>query len=146
VAVASLACATYVATAGSGVAGSTLHPCASSQLAVSVQTQGENTTAWIGVTVQNRGGACTLTSKVGRVTLLVAVGGRPARVRGNPLTLIVTGRLLHAGTRMLIADWMNWCGSRRAVRLAVSLDGSTKQAHFSTLPVCPQPSRLFAVR
>jgi hypothetical protein len=125
------------------------HPCASSQLAVSVQTQGENTTAWIGVTVQNRGGVCTLTKEVGRVTLLVEVGARAAAVRGNPLALAATGRLLHGGTRLLIADWMNWCGSRRAVRLAVSLGGSTTRAHFSTLPVClqpAQPSRLFAVR
>jgi hypothetical protein len=124
------------------------HPCASSQLAVSVQTQGENTTAWIGVTVQNRGIACALTKDVGRVSLLVEQEGRPANVGGNPLTLFASGRLQHGGTRLLIADWGNWCGSRRAIRLAVTLGGSTTRARFSTLPVCLQPrqrSRLSAV-
>ncbi len=42
----------------------------------------------------------------------------------------------------------NWCGSRRTIRLAVSLGGSTTRAPFSTLPVCLQPrqrSRLSVV-
>jgi hypothetical protein len=126
----------------------TPHPCASSQLAVSVQTQGENTTAWIGVTVQNRGRACVLARAVGRVSLLVERDGRPANVKGNPLTLFASGRFQHGGTRLLIADWGNWCGSRWAIRLAVTLAGSTTRARFSTLPVCLQPrqrSRLSAV-
>ncbi len=126
----------------------TPHPCASSQLAVSLRTQGENTTAWIGVTVQNRGRACALARAVGRVSLLVERDGRPANVKGNPLTLFASGRFQHGGTRLLIADWGNWCGSRRAIRLAVTLAGSTTRARFSTLPVCLQPrqrSRLSAV-
>lgn len=125
-----------------------LPPCKSAQLGVSVQTQGENTTAWIGVTVQNHGRACVLTRAVGRVSLLVEQSGRPANVGGNPLTLFAMGRLQHGGTRLLIADWGNWCGSRRAIRLAVSLGGSTTRAPFSTLPVCLQPrqrSRLSVV-
>jgi len=124
------------------------HPCASSQLAVSVQTQGENTTAWIGVTVQNHGRACVLARAVGRVSLLVEQDGRPVNVGGNPVTLFASGRFQHGGTRLLIADWGNWCGSRRAIRLAVTLGGSTTRARFSTLPVCLQPrqrSRLSAV-
>jgi hypothetical protein len=113
-----------------------------------VQTQGENTTAWSGVTVQNRGRACFLTRAVGRVSLLVEQDGRPANAKGNPLTLFASGRLQHGGTRLLIADWGNWCGSRRAIRLAVTLAGSTTRARFTTLPVClqpRQPSRLSAV-
>ena len=124
------------------------HPCASSQLAVSVQTQGENTTAWIGVTVQNHGRACVLARAVGRVSLSVEQNGRPANVGGNPLTLFASGRVQHGGTRLLIADWGNWCGSRRAIRLAVTLGRSTTRARFSTLPVClqpRQPSQLSAV-
>jgi hypothetical protein len=124
------------------------HPCTRSQLAVSVQTQGENTTAWIGVTVQNRGRACVLARIVGGFSVVVERDGRPANVKGNPLTLFASGRFQHGGTRLLIADWGNWCGSRRAIRLAVTLAGSTTRVRFSTLPVCLQPrqrSRLSAV-
>jgi hypothetical protein len=129
----------------SGVA---LAACKSAQLRTSVLTQGENTTAWIGVTVQNRGRACVLARAVGRVSLLVEQSGHPANVGGNPLTLFASGALQRGGTRLLIADWGNWCGSRRAIRLTVTLAGSTTRARFSILPVCLQPrrrSRLSAV-
>jgi hypothetical protein len=124
-------------------------PCTSSQLALSVQTQGENTAAWIGVTVQNRGRACTITSVVGRVRLLIEVSGGRAEVAGNPLTLLASGRLAHGGTDLLIADWSNWCGPRRAIRLAIILARATTRARFSVLPVClqrAQRSRFVAVR
>jgi hypothetical protein len=123
--------------------------CRGSQLALSVSTQGENTTAWIGVTLQDRGGPCVMRRPAGRTTLLVTEAGRRADVAGNPLTLFASGRLERGGTRLLIADWSNWCGPRRSIRLRVTVGPIATTARFSMLPVClerGQRSRISPVR
>jgi hypothetical protein len=122
--------------------------CARSQLRVSLATQGESTTAWIGVSLRNRGPACTFT-RVDRVSLEIEVRGRRAHVEGNPLTLGARGRVGQGETRLLIADWSNWCGSRRTIVLVARVGAATDRAAFSVLPACLQSvrrSRLVAVR
>lgn len=115
---------------------------------MSVNTQGENTTAWIGVTVRNEGAACVLPKGSAGIRLVIELGGRRAAVAGNPLTLSLSGGLMPEGTRLLIGDWRNWCGSRRGVSLLASFSGSVIRSHFSVLPVClnrGSVSRLVAV-
>jgi hypothetical protein len=122
--------------------------CSLSQLRVSLATQGESTTAWIGVFLHNRGPACTFT-RVDRVSLEIEVRGRRAHVEGNPLTLGARGRVGRGETRLLIADWSNWCGSRRAIVLVARVGAATDRSGVSVLPVCLQSgrrSRLVAVR
>lgn len=122
--------------------------CLASQLRASVRTQGENTTAWIGVTLRNSGAACAL-SRANRVLLAIERRGALARVHGNPLVLAPTGSIGPGGTRLLVADWSNWCGPRDSLTLVVRLGAGTVRARFSTLPVClgaGAPSKLVAVR
>jgi hypothetical protein len=114
--------------------------CALSKLRVSLETQGENTTAWIGVSLHNRGPACTLT-RVDRVFLEIEVRGRRAHVAGNPLTLGARGRVGKGDTRLLISDWSNWCGSRRAIVVVARVGAATDRAGFSVLPACLQADR-----
>ncbi len=113
-----------------------LRPCAGTQLGISVRTQGENTSAWIGVTVQNRGGRCTAT----RVPVTVTVPG-------SALTMHVSGTLEHGGTQLLVAHWSNWCGSTVAIRVVVEAGSALAEAPVRPLPVClqhGQPARLSA--
>jgi hypothetical protein len=118
--------------------------CLASQLRLSVRTQGENTTAWIGVTLRNAGAACML-SRAHGVSVTVERRGARALVRGNPLTLHPSGRMRAGGVRLLVANWSNWCGPRDALTLVVHLGAATVRTRFATLPVClgaRSPSKL----
>lgn len=111
--------------------------CAPTQLGVSVKPQGENTSAWIGTTVQNLGGPCIAK----RIPVMV-------KVPGSRLTLYANGRLDHGGTKLLVADWSNWCGSRLGIRVVVEAGAAVAGAPVRPLPLClrlGQPSRLSAV-
>lgn len=111
--------------------------CTPTQLGVSVKTQGENTTAWIGITVQNRAAPCVAK----RVPVTVAVPG-------SRLTMYASGTFDHGGAKLLVADWSNWCGRSR---VSVTVEAGTAEAvaPVRPLPVClqrSQPSRLSASR
>jgi hypothetical protein len=129
--VAALAVVPVGSAAASGGAQSGL--CAPSQLRVTAQTQGVSTTAWIGVTVRNAGGRCTL---AGRVVVEVQQNSRRAAVKGNPLAIPVRGILGHGHTRLVKAVWNNWCRSRAGLRLVVRYAGTTIGKRFHVLPVC----------
>jgi hypothetical protein len=118
--------------------------CAADQVSTAAETQGENTTTWIGVTLQNQGAACRLRRIA--VSIEIELAGRAAEVRGNPLTLHASARLYHGGTDLLVADWGNWCGSRRGISLVVRLAGRTLRRAVTPLPVClsKHASRLVA--
>ncbi len=114
-----------------------VRPCAATQLGVSVRTQGENTTAWIGTIVQNLGRVCVAKN----VPVIV-------EVEHQRLMLHVSGTLDHGGTQLLVADWGNWCGSRVGVSVTAEVGAAEEVAPVRPLPVClqrGQPSRLSAV-
>src|SRR5581483_6129036 len=77
-------------------------PCTTAKLSVSAGTGGENTTTWIGVTLQNDGAACTL-QPTQHVSVEIDLAGQHAHVQGNPATLHPSGRLYHGGTDLLVA-------------------------------------------
>ena len=111
--------------------------CTPQQLGVDVKTQGENTTAWIGVTVQNRSAPCVAM----RVPVTVAVPG-------SRLTLDLTATLAHGGTRLLVLDWSNWCGGRTRAHVVAYAGAAEAVVPVRPLPLClrpGQPSRLSAV-
>ena len=93
---------------------------------VTAATQGEATTAWIGVRL--RCGAVP-------VTIAILERGRRAPVTGNPLTI----RPRRPGP--VVADWSNWCGARRGLTLLVRAGGETIRTVFAVLPLCLQPRR-----
>jgi hypothetical protein len=129
----------------SGGSRSAVARCGDSQLVPHVQTQGENTTAWIGLLVRNRGASCLLH---GQASINLWRGQHLALVRGNPLTINVRGQLPRARTWLVVADWSNWCGTRNSIRLTVRYRLARIHSTFSTLPVCLQarsPSRLVRV-
>jgi hypothetical protein len=119
--------------------------CAASNLRVSVQTQGESTIAWIGVTVRNPGAACALS---GSVAFTIEQAGRVAAVNGNPLKISLQERIGRGHTRLVKAGWNNWCRSRRQLVLVVRYAGVTRRMAFKVLPVCldrRRPSRLLPI-
>ncbi len=125
--------------------GAPLARCAVSQLRVSVETQGVSTATWIGVTLRNRGRACTL---AGSVSFSIRQAGRRAAVSGNPLSVPVRGALAHRRTRLAKAAWNNWCRSRAGFRLVVRYEGVTVRKRFARLPVCidrRRPSQLVPI-
>jgi hypothetical protein len=116
--------------------------CRWDRLRWSIETQGENTTTWIGVELRNSGPACALS---GAATLTIEQLGHPARVVGNPLRLPLHGLIGPGRERLLRADWDNWCGSRRGLSLRVRYGRVGVLSRFSHLPVCLSrsgPSRL----
>jgi len=134
------AVATPAVSRSGGLAG-----CRSEQLRLSVTSQGENTTAWIGVSIRSRGGNCSLG---GVVTLNVLGAGRLLRIVGNPLRVRASGLLGADGTRHVRADWSNWCGNRSGLMLRAQYAARTVASVFSSLPVClnaAQPSRLVSI-
>ena len=134
-----LVAAVALAVAPVGTASRRAANCASSQLRVSVQTQGVNTTAWIGVTVRNDGARCALR---GSIRLTIERAGRRLAAHGNPLAIPARGVV---GSRLFTADWSNWCGPRAGLRLLVSYAGRTLRTRLNVLPVCldrRQPSKL----
>jgi len=116
--------------------------CTSSQLRVSVQTQGVATAAWIALTVRNRGVACALG---GSAVFTVDQSGRRAAVGGNPLRIPVRGQLGRGHTRLVKAAWSNWCHARRNLSLVARYAGVTRRMPFRALPACidrKRPSQL----
>jgi photosystem II stability/assembly factor-like uncharacterized protein len=112
-------------------------PCTGAQLGVAARTQGENTTAWIGVWVRNRGRACVATD----VPVTIAVAG-------SRLTMHASGRLDHGGSQLLVADWSNWCGTRAGVHVVATAGDAEAVVPVRPLPLClqrGQRSRLLAV-
>ena len=120
--------------------------CRSGQLHLVVDTQGENTTAWISVGVRMTGPSC---SSSGVVKLTIALSGKRAEIRGNPLSRRIQGVFNHRQTTVVRADWSNWCRSREGVRLRVSFGDLITVEPFSVLPVClspKSPSRLSLIK
>jgi hypothetical protein len=135
-----IAAATPAVSRSGGVAG-----CRGEQLRLSVQSQGENTTAWIGVSIRNRGRRCRLD---GVMTFKLLGAGRLLRIAGNPLRVRTSGLLGADGTRLVRADWSNWCGNRSGLTLRVQYAARTVTFAFAYFPVClnaVQPSRLVAI-
>lgn len=89
-----IAAATPAVSQSGGVAG-----CRSEQLRLSVQSQGENTTTWIGVSIRNHGRSCKLD---GVMTFKLLGTGRLLRIAGNPLRVRAAG-LLGAQRMRLVA-------------------------------------------
>ena len=108
-------------------------PCRWEPLRLSVETQGESTTTWIGVHLTNSGPACSLS---GAATLTIEQLGRRARVAGNRLVLPLRGLIGRSHARLLRADWDNWCGSRRGLSLRVRYGRVAVLSWFSHLPAC----------
>jgi len=91
---------------------------------LSVQTQGENTTEWIGASLTPCGGSVTFT---------VERNGGAANVRGNPLRVAVRG------TRLVRVDWSNWCGPRTGLTVVVRYGTLVMRVPARPLPLCLQP-------
>ena len=98
-----------------------------------METQGLSGTAWIGVTVRNTGARCTLG---GSVSYLIKRAGFRAAVRGNPLKIPVKGAIGHGRSKLVKADWSNWCGRRVRFALTISYAGKTRHSGFAALPRC----------
>jgi len=126
--------------------GSSASPCGASQLRLSVETQGESTTTWIGVRIRDLGRACVVS---GAVELTVERAERPAAIEGNPLRLALTGSIGRGGSRLVRADWANWCGPRRGLSLRARYRGLSVRSRPRHVPVClgrEAASRLVPVR
>ena len=135
-----IAVATPAVSRSGGVGG-----CRSEQLRLSVNAQGENTTAWIGVSIRNRGRSCSLG---GVVTFDILGAGRLLRIAGDPLRVRTSGLLGADGTRHIRSDWSNWCGNRSGLTLRVQYAARTVASVFTYMPVClnaAQPSRLVSI-
>jgi hypothetical protein len=135
-----IAAATPAVSRSGGAAG-----CGSEQLRLSVQSQGENTTAWIGVSIRNRGRGRNLD---GVMTFKILGAGRLLRIAGDPLRVRTSGLLGAHGTRLIRADWSNWCGNRSGQTLRVKYAARTVTFAFTYSPVClnaDQPSRLVSI-
>jgi hypothetical protein len=141
------ACLLFIAVATPAVSWSgRVAGCRSEQLRLSVESQGENMTALIGVSIRNRGRSCRLD---GDLTFRILRVGRLLRVAGNPLHVRTLGLLGTHGTRFVPADWSNWCGNRSGLTLRVAYPARTVTLAFTYLPVClnaAQPSRLVSIR
>jgi hypothetical protein len=98
-----------------------------------VKTKGLAGTTWIGVTVRNAGRRCTLG---GSVSFLIKRGGFRSGVRYNPLKIPVSGGLGPKRSRLVKADWSNWCGRRVGFALTVGYAGKTRHSGFAALPRC----------
>ena len=128
------------------VADGGVSPCRSDQLRLTIQTQGENTTARIDATIRNLARRCTITAVV---RLTITRYGKRAAVSGNPLSHRFQGVLRNGRAIVMRADWMNWCGGRQGLRVHATLDGKFARAAFHTLPLCLQPtdsSRLLLIK
>jgi hypothetical protein len=129
--------------AGLGNAAASL--CPPSQLRVTVQTQRVASAAWMGLTVRNRGAACTLG---GSATFSIRQAGKRAAVQGNPLAVPLRAVLLRGHTRLAKAAWNNWCHARTGFKLVARFAGTTKTLRFRALPTCVDrrtPSRLVRI-
>src|SRR5205085_2456370 len=83
--------------------------CNTARLVLRTQSQGVNTSAWLGVLVRNRGPACHLT---GSASVGVRHRGRLVRTRRrNPIGIPVRA-VIRPGRLWLVAVayWSNWCG------------------------------------
>jgi hypothetical protein len=120
--------------------------CASAQLHMRVQVQGENTTTWIGVLIRNRRTECLL---AGKMILTIVSSGRMPTIAGTPLYVRVRGLLGADGSRLVRADWSNWCGRRFGLELVADYAGLRTRSAFDHYPACLNPnvpSRLVAIR
>lgn len=75
--------------------------------------------------------------------------GRRAAVKGSPLRFALRDEIGHGRTRVLRADWSNWCGPRRGLTIRARYAGLVAASTFRHLPVClsrSAPSRLAAIR
>ena len=141
-----LTVALTVADVASAANGKTHTRCSGSQLRLSVQTQGEKTTAWIGVTIRHPQNPCDLT---GAMTFKIMRNGQLVRIEGNPLRVPVSTPVDMNGSHLVRADWSNWCGKRPGLSLLVEYMGLATKSTFPTLPVCldrARPSRLTAIK
>ena len=123
-------------------------PCALDALRLAVETQGESTTARIGISLRSSAArSCRLSAPV-TVTILHA--GRWAPVRGNPLRRLVSGVLARGFEKeVLAADWQNWCAGQSGVRLVVSYGTLMNVQPLPVLPACldrHRPSSLALIR
>jgi len=112
--------------------------CSASQLALSLESQGENTTTRIDVVAMNRGAACHV---AGPAAVEITKDGVRAKVTGNPVRRTVSRRLSPGATPLISLDWMNWCGGRSYLELVVSVGAVSARALFRLIPVCLQPGR-----
>jgi hypothetical protein len=115
--------------------------CGVGQLRFKVETQGENTTAWIGVRISDRGGPCRLS---GSLTLAIYTGLHLALVKRNPITVNVSGSLggsarssALARSDLVVFNWSNWCGSAHPPpRIVARYKSAAVRSGLNTLPVC----------
>lgn len=115
------------------LAGGQQAQCRSGQLHLVIETQGENTTAWMNVGVRNTGARCSAAS-VARLT--ITQSGKRAAVRGNPLVRHIQRVFKQGRTTLIRADWSNWCGSRQHLGLRASFGELFAGEPFAVLPVC----------
>jgi hypothetical protein len=119
--------------------------CSQSKLRMTVQSQGESSTAWIGVIIRNRQARCSL---AGVMTIKIVRDGRLVKAAGNPLRVHVSGFLSARGSYFVRADWSNWCGKRSGLRLLVAYAGRASGLRFAYSPRCinrQSPSRLIPI-
>jgi photosystem II stability/assembly factor-like uncharacterized protein len=109
--------------------------CASSQLRLSVQTQGTATQAAIFLSLRNVGRrACVIS---GRAGVEIGRAGRRPRIAGNPVSAGVHLKLEPGEERVVLRGWWaNWCGARQGLGLVARFGGRKARSGFHTLPAC----------
>jgi hypothetical protein len=129
-----------IGVAGSASAGRALPPpaCTSSQLALSLESQGESTMTRIDVVATNRGAACHIDADA---TVEITDDGLRAKIAGNPFRTTVGRHLSRGSTPLVRLDWTNWCAGGSSLRLVVSVGALSAGAYFRHIPVCLQPGR-----
>jgi hypothetical protein len=108
--------------------------CASAQLHMRVQVQGESTTTWIGVLIRNRRTECLVAGN-----LTIVSSGRMRTIAGTPLYVRVRGLLGADGSRLVRADWSNWCGRSFGLELVADFVGLRTRSAIRSLPGLPPP-------